>query len=200
MQISFVLYPPKHTLFLVTCPSIHSISSCHSDLEESQVTTMTDITKLESSTNNGLTKLSPVSSEESLVKAKPAKDDKPKMSPFKAKPPSGRRRTSGYVEVVTTKDGKRCVRELGPSVNNSEATQLPHQNGIEQSSRRISLREQGHSYQNVADIRRPRSALSSRGTNSERLTGRISFSGQSNQPNNVTCADFQLSTVDDSDV
>lgn len=154
---------------------------------------MTEVTKLDS---NGAIKLSPVSSEESLVKAKPERDEKPNTSPFKAKPsPSARGRTSGYVE-----DGKRCVRALGSSVK-LEAPQSPRQNGNpEEASRRVSLREQGHSYQNVAEIRRPRSALNSRGTSvGERLTSRMSIPSQNNWPQ-VTTADFQLSTVDDSDV
>ncbi len=146
-------------------------------------------------------KLSPVSSEESIVKAMPINDEKPKTSPFKAKlPSSARGRTSGYVEVVTTKDGKRCVRELGHTSSvKEEMTQSPPQNGIrEQAGRHISFREQGHSYQNVAEIRRPQSALTSRSTTGERLTSRTSVPSH-NWPN-VSCADFQLSTVDDSDV
>ncbi len=190
----------------VTCLSIHSISSCHSeksfDLNESQVTTMTDITKIDVPITNGAKTLSPVSSEENLAKAKPISKENPKTSSFKGQPPpSARGRTSGYVEVVTTKDGKRCVRELGNTSSvDMESYQPFDQDGIqEQAARRTSMREQGHSYQNVAEIRRPRSVSSTRvsGTNDER--NRMSIPNHTNRQQ-VTSADFQLSTVDDSDV
>ncbi|XP_064388131.1 uncharacterized protein LOC135336300 isoform X2 [Halichondria panicea] len=186
----------------VTCLSIHSISEKSFDLDESQVTTMTDITKIDVPVSNGAKLLSPVSSEENLAKAKPVSKDKPKTSPFKDQPqPSARGRTSGYVEVVTTKDGKRCVRELGNTSSvDMESYQPFHQDGIqEQAARRTSLREQGHSYQNVAEIRRPRSVSSTQAciTNDER--NRKSIPNQTNRQQ-ITSADFQLSTVDDSEV
>ena len=161
---------------------------------------MTNINKSDTHTT-GAMKLSTLSSEESLNKSA---EDVAKPSPFNRPSSSSvRGRKSGYVEVVTTKDGKRCIRELDralpkvPVAAQKDMGVSPPRDHIRgKSAERAPI--QDHSYQNVAEIKRPKSASSAR------VAGVLDIDHKSRSNHSsmkkVTSADFQLSTVTDSDV
>ena len=162
---------------------------------------MTNIAKSDNHTT-GTMKLSTLSSEESLAKGTEMESEVTKPPPFKHQsPPSVRGRKSGYVEVVTTKDGKRCIRELDRALPQIAGASAPRDQIRGKSAERSPLQDQSHSYQNVAEIKRPKSASSARavGILDDRVADRKSWSNHS-RVKQVTSADFQLSTVTDSDV
>ena len=157
---------------------------------------MTDITKVDSTDETKESKSQKPSkgshsSEESLVKLKEMSSGGKTWTGDSVSLTS-RRRASGYVQVLTSKDGKKYVREDGRV---EHVSPVAGYNVTDQPMGDPS-KEHFHSYQNVSDIRRPASASSKSCHALDVDTGNVSTSVTGR--NKVSSADFQLSTTTDS--
>lgn len=180
-----ILYTHTHT---VTCPSICSISSCHTDksydYDQSQVTTMTDISQTNASTNIPVHKKSASLSLEDCLGKNKGEGKLQHVS-------TSQKRTSGYVEIVTAKDGKRYIKDDPAAVDGSQAKLVTSgQSELTPSTdtSNLSRNNSYHSYQNVPGAALPHTAL----PHTAHVNGTLSGREVAKAP------DFKLSAVADS--